>query len=161
MNVVLPMTYFSETQFPFWKLTVTTFFTLEFLIYILLNLEFFWELYFLPYLFIYSCAGLCCSWWAFSLVVVRQGYFSYCARTHCGGFSCCWAQTLGPKGFSSSACGLYSLGSIDLVQGLSCPLACGILVPGLGIRPMYLALDQGFLTTGPPEQSLQFRIFKP
>ena len=72
MNVVLPMTYFSETQFPFWKLTVTTFFTLEFLIYILLNLEFFGELYFLPYLFVYL--QLC--WSLLQLV----GFFSSCGE---------------------------------------------------------------------------------
>ena len=46
------MTYFPETWFPSWKLTITTFFTLLISNLHLLNLEFFGELYFLPYLFI-------------------------------------------------------------------------------------------------------------
>ena len=29
-------------------------------------------------------------------------------------------------------------------------MACGILVPGPGIKPMSPALQGGFLTTGPP-----------
>ena len=39
------------------------------------------------------------------------------------------------------------------VQG-SCPLACGIFVPGSGIEPMSSALQGRFLTTGPPGKSL-------
>ena len=34
--------------------------------------------------------------------------------------------------------------------GLSCPKACEILVPRLGIEPMSTALEGRFLTTGPP-----------
>ena len=34
--------------------------------------------------------------------------------------------------------------------GLSCPSACGILVPRPGIEPMSPALEGGFLTTAPP-----------
>ena len=34
--------------------------------------------------------------------------------------------------------------------GLSCPMACGILVPQPGIEPVSPALEGGFLTTGPP-----------
>ena len=33
-------------------------------------------------------------------------------------------------------------------------MACGILVPRLGIKPMSPALQRGFLTTGPPGKSL-------
>ena len=48
-------------------------------------------------------------------------------------------------------CGLPSTWPfVFLVHGLSCPAACGILVPGPGIKPEYLALAGGFLTTGPP-----------
>ena len=36
---------------------------------------------------------------------------------------------------------------------LSCPAACGILVPGLGIEPVSPVLAGGFLTTGPPGKS--------
>ena len=32
----------------------------------------------------------------------------------------------------------------------SCPVACGILVPGPGIEPMSPGLAGGLLTTGPP-----------
>ena len=36
---------------------------------------------------------------------------------------------------------------------LSCPMACGILVPRPGIEPSSLTLAGGFLTTGPPGKS--------
>ena len=41
------------------------------------------------------------------------------------------------------------------MHGLSCPAACGILVPRPGIEPMSPALEGRFLTTGPPGKSLQ------
>ena len=41
-----------------------------------------------------------------------------------------------------------------MARGLSCPVACGILVPRPGIEPASPALQDGFLTTGPPEKSL-------
>ena len=49
--------------------------------------------------------------------------------------------------------------SLAVVRGLSCPLACGILVPWPGMEPTPPALEGGLLTTGPPGQSqqLQFR----
>ena len=37
--------------------------------------------------------------------------------------------------------------------GLSCSMACGILVPRPGMEPVSLALEAGFLTTGPPRKS--------
>ena len=39
--------------------------------------------------------------------------------------------------------------------GLSCPRACGVLVPQPGIEPTFPALEGGFLTTGPPGESLE------
>ena len=42
------------------------------------------------------------------------------------------------------------MGSVVVPHGLSCPVACGNLVPGPGIKPMSPALEGGFLTTGPP-----------
>ena len=36
------------------------------------------------------------------------------------------------------------------IWGLSCPEACGVLVPWPGMEPMSPALEGGFLTTGPP-----------
>ena len=37
--------------------------------------------------------------------------------------------------------------------GLSCTEACGIIVPPKGMKPMSPALEDGFLTTGPPRKS--------
>ena len=42
---------------------------------------------------------------------------------------------------------------------VSCPLACGILVPQPGIQPMYPALECKFLTYGPPGSSEHFFCF--
>ena len=44
--------------------------------------------------------------------------------------------------------------SLVVVRGLTCPTACGILVPQPGIEPMSSALERGFLTTGPPGEPL-------
>ena len=46
-----------------------------------------------------------------------------------------------------------SAGSVVVVHGLSCPVACRILIPRPGIKPMCPALQSGFLTTGPPGKS--------
>ena len=40
-----------------------------------------------------------------------------------------------------------------MVHGLSCPAACGILAPQPGIQSASPALEDGFLTTGPPGKS--------
>ena len=40
-----------------------------------------------------------------------------------------------------------------MARGLSCPTACGILVPRPGIEPASPALEGGFFTTGPPGNS--------
>ena len=39
---------------------------------------------------------------------------------------------------------------IKLVCGLSCPMACEILLPGPGIKPASSALEGRFVTTRPP-----------
>ena len=44
------------------------------------------------------------------------------------------------------------------VHGLSCPAACGILVPQQGIEPASPAFEGGFFTTGLPGKSLLFVI---
>ena len=44
--------------------------------------------------------------------------------------------------------------SLVVALGLSCPSACGILVPQPGIEPASPALEGGFLTTGPPGKSV-------
>ena len=59
----------------------------------------------------------------------------------------------------SLSCGTRAperMSSLVAAPGLSCPAACGILVPRPGIEPMFPALEGGFLTTGPPEKSLFF-----
>ena len=48
--------------------------------------------------------------------------------------------------------------SVVVAHGLSCPAACGILVPPPGIKPTSPALE-GFFTTGPLGQSLKFFLF--
>ena len=56
-----------------------------------------------------------------------------------------------------SSCGTWApehVGSVVVVCGLSCPAACGILVPRPGIEPTSSALEGGVLTTGPPGKSL-------
>ena len=40
-----------------------------------------------------------------------------------------------------------------VARGLNCPIACGILVPQPGIKPVSPALEGRFLTTGPPGKS--------
>ena len=53
-----------------------------------------------------------------------------------------WDPLLWPKGFS-----------LVVALGLSCPVACAILVPQPGIEPVSAALESGFLTSGPPVKS--------
>ena len=92
------------------------------------------------YLFIPGCRGLCRHAWA--LVVV--------CRFHCSAFSCCEAWALGHVGFSS--CGS---GSVVVVHGLGCPIACGIFMDQ-GLNPCLLILASEFLTTGSPGKSQRF-----
>ena len=77
------------------------------------------------------------------------------------GLSSCGVQA--PKHMGSvvvvhwfSSCGMWALehvGSVVAAHRLSCPTACGILVPPPGIEPASPALEGGFLTTGPPGKS--------
>ena len=48
---------------------------------------------------------------------------------------------------------LLHTGSAVVVCRISCPTACGILVPGPRVEPAPLVLQSKFLTTGPPEKS--------
>ena len=45
------------------------------------------------------------------------------------------------------------MGLVAVVCRLGCSVACGVLVPRPGIKPTSLALEGGFLTTGPPGES--------
>ena len=58
--------------------------------------------------------------------------------------------------FDCARCLLRPELSLVVVRGLGCPLACGILVPQLGVIPMSLASRGGFLATGPPGKSHQW-----
>ena len=49
---------------------------------------------------------------------------------------------------------LQCTGFLVVARRLSCPVACGTLVPRPGIEAMSLALEGRFLTTGPPGKSL-------
>ena len=56
------------------------------------------------------------------------------------------------------SCGAQALllrrtSSVVVARGLSCPAACGNLVPRPGIEPTSPALEGGFFTTGPPGKS--------
>ena len=48
---------------------------------------------------------------------------------------------------------LWQVDSVVVTHGLSCPTACGMLVPQSGIEPVSSALESGFLTSGAPEKS--------
>ena len=61
-----------------------------------------------------------------------------------------------------SSCGSRAperVGSLVVARGLSCPVACGILVSRPGIKLVSPALQDQFLTTGPPGKSPRACIF--
>ena len=79
--------------------------------------------------------------------------------SHCGGFSCCGAQ--GP-GFQTSvvvASRLWSAGSIVVVFGLSCTVACGIFPDeGSNLCLLHWQADSSALShQGSPEHFLSMR----
>ena len=75
--------------------------------------------------------------------------------SHAGSFTAghrlcsCGTRAAEPVGFSS--CGVLAY----------CSAACGVLVPGPGIKAASPALQGGFLTTGPPGKSLLWRLKHP
>ena len=73
----------------------------------------------------------------------ERGLLSSCGMraSHCSGFSCCRAWILGMRAV------------VAAVHGLSCFMECAIFL-GPGAEPVSLALQDGFLTTGPPGKSL-------
>ena len=75
------------------------------------------------------------------------------------GFSLPSCGVRAPGHMGSVVCSMRALSlrrasSVVVAHGLSCPAACGILVPRLGIEPTSPALEGGFFTTGPPGKSL-------
>ena len=87
---------------------------------------------------------------------IRHGAGAFC----CHGFSYCRARALGMWA-SVVVCRLSSCGSQALESRLSscgawAQLLCSMwYLPGPGLEPMSLALAGRFLTTAPPEKSLQ------
>ena len=96
--------------------------------------------------------GLHCSTWA--LCCCAQIFSSCSEQPSHGG-----AQAPGHAGFRSCSLSALRGGSVVVTHGLSCPAACGIPVPRLGIEPMSPALAGRFLTTGPPGKSLFIYVF--
>ena len=79
--------------------------------------------------------------------------------SHCGGFSCCGAQALGP-GLGSRGSWVYSTDPVVETHGLSCSKTGRWDVPRSGIEPMSPALAGGFFTTEPPGQPNLGRLSK-
>ena len=71
----------------------------------------------------------------------------------------CRLQQLRHVGSVVVAPGLQSRGSVVVVHGLSCSMACEILAPQSGIKPASRALEDGFLTIGPPGKSCIHLVF--
>ena len=101
-------------------------------------------IYFLYYFF--GCVGsqlLCASFSlhraGFSLVVACG--FSLFSLARC------------PGSRARGLCSLRHTGSLIEACELSCPEACGILVPRPGVEPESPALEGGFFTPGPPGKS--------
>ena len=78
--------------------------------------------------FIFGFAGSCAAR-AFS-GCGESGLLSSCSLwvSHCSGFYCCGAQTLGHKASVVAAPGLESTGLIVVAHGLSCSTICGIFL---------------------------------
>ena len=96
----------------------------------------------------------------FSLVAVH-GLFSSCGVR---GFSLSGCGAQAPEHVGSVVCGTWPLSlrhasSVVAAHGLSCRMACGILVPRPRIEPASPALEGGFFTTGLPGKSLLLRFF--
>ena len=136
-------THNSSTQ----RRQLCTFFKIEIqLIYNVVQLCTFLFLIFIYYLFIFGCVGS---------QLRHLGSLLQCAGSRARGLCSC----------ARCALQLWHKGSVVAAHGLSCPAACGILVPRPGIEPVSPALEGGFLNTGPPGKSqlctfLRKRIIK-
>ena len=93
-----------------------------------------------------SCVETAWKGWGWSIARLQLGMFpeaqaGHAERSHvlshCGGFSCCWAQALGHAGFSS--CGSWALEHRlnSLAHGLSCSTIRGIFLDQ-GLNPCLL-----------------------
>ena len=97
-----------------------------------------------------------------SLSLAAAGGATLCCSaqaSHCGGFSWCGAQLLGPLALGVAEHGLRSYGLRALGFGLSSCGARAYLLhgmwnpPGPGIKPMFPAAAGRFLSTVPPGKS--------
>ena len=66
-------------------------------------------------------------------------------------------ECMGSGVYGTWALSLRSTSSVVMARGLSYPAACGIPVPRPEIEPVSPALEGGFITTGPPGKSLNFK----
>ena len=112
------------------------------------------------YLFIFGCIGVFVAARGLSLVAGEQALLCCGAQaSHCGGFSCCGARTLGVQASVVAARGLSSCGSRAVESRFSsCGARAYLLrgmwdLPGPGIEPTTSALAGRFLTTAPPGKS--------
>ena len=115
-------------------------------------------------------------WLLLVLVVTRRIFVEACGIFHCssGALHCCAQPSLqlcvgflsscsmrAPERVGSVVCDTWALqlrraSSVVVAGGISCPVACGVLVRRPGIEPASPALKGGFFTTGPPGKSQQF-----
>ena len=93
---------------------------------------------FLKFLFIFGCAGSSLLCGLFSHCG-EQGLPSSCGvwGSHCGGFSCCGAWSLGHTGSVVVVPGPKSTHSIIMALRLSCSVTCGI-IPDQGSNLCFL-----------------------
>ena len=94
----------------------------------------------------------CCAWTFSSCLKLGLLFSLDVQASHCSGFSCCGAQTLGAWAPVVVACGLSSCGSWIYV------VLWGWNLPGPGIEPVSPALQSGFLTTGLPAKPLNWQF---
>ena len=118
-------------------------------------------------LFTFGCIGSSLPHMGY-LQLRRVGTTLHCSAqaSHCSGFSCCRAWTLGAWASVVVACGLSSCGSWALECRLS---SCGAWTqllcvmwdrPRPGLKPVSPALAGGFLTTVSPGKSRNKKILK-
>ena len=69
-------------------------------------------------------------------------------------FGCVWVLVAARGIFRCGVWAPESVGSVVVLRGLSCPAACGILVPRPGFEPPSPELEGRFLSTGPLGKSL-------
>ena len=111
------------------------------------------------YLFIFGCIGSSLLHAGF-LQLRRATLHCGVQASHCRGFSCCGAQTLGARASIVVAHGLGCCGSQALERRLSssgtqAQLLCSMWdLPRPGLKPMSPALAGRFLTTVPPGKPL-------